>query len=100
MIGLAIATPFRGPGYNRRKGVTVIGGDKVVVSLTHAVLDPTRSRRRAFWSHVTRIERSFVLCRGFIGYSKRAHLWGLEAWTMSVWVDEASLNAFVRSDAH
>jgi hypothetical protein len=37
---------------------------------------------------------------GFVGYAKRTRLFGNEAWTMTIWADEKSLNDFVESKVH
>ena len=96
----ATATPFRGPGYDAKLGVTLPGGEPVVVAVTQATLGDDADDRAAFWDHVSRVEASLTDRPGFIGYSKRASVFGGEAWTMTVWADETSLTAFVRSDAH
>lgn len=69
------------------------------MGLTHAVLGGDRNARSAFWHHVEKVEESLADRPGFIGFSKRASLTGREAWTMSVWSDEAGLRGFVRSPA-
>ena len=96
--GCTISTPFKGPGYDRGQGVTGnSGGDTVVVALTHAMLG---EQRRNFDRGVERVVDSLAQQPGLIGYSLRRELFGNEAWTMTVWRDEASLDAFVRSSAH
>ncbi len=94
----AINTPFRGPGYDRNQGVTLAdAGDKVIVVLTHATLSESR---RNFDSEVGIVADSLAVRDGLIGYSLRKELLGNEAWTMTVWRDEAALAAFVASNAH
>jgi heme-degrading monooxygenase HmoA len=96
--GCTIATPFRGPAAD---GAKAHGGqDRVLVALTHAVLYPDDDLRASFWHHVEQIEVTLPSQPGFLGYSKRAELFGDQAWTMTVWQDAASLRAFVRSPAH
>ena len=98
--GCAIATPFQGPGYDRRKGVTIVGKDRVVVALTQAVLHDDGAKRPQFWDYVVQVEATLAERPGFVGYSLRRELLGDNAWTMTVWSDEASLDGFVRSDVH
>ncbi|MDJ0951410.1 MAG: hypothetical protein QNJ94_21065 [Alphaproteobacteria bacterium] len=98
--GCAISTPFRGPGYDPNKGVTLEGEGKVVVSLTEAVLRADGERRPVFWANVGRVEASLEGREGLVGYAMRRQLFGNQAWTMTVWADEASLIAFVESAAH
>ena len=96
--GCAISTSFQGPGYDRASGtVTLPGQDTVVVALTHAVLG---NSRRNFDRGVERVVDSLEQQPGLIGYSLRRQLFGNEAWTLTVWRDEASLEAFVRSRPH
>ncbi len=96
--GCAISTPLRGPGYDRDKGITLPDvGDKVVVALTHATLS---ERRRNFDEDVNLVANSLATTDGLIAYSLRKELLGDEAWTMTVWRDEAALEAFVASAVH
>ena len=100
IAGCAISTPFKGPGYDRDQGVTIEGDDKVVVALTEAVLDGSRSQRSTFWDYVSQVEATLPGRPGFIGYALRREVIGSRAWTMTVWTDEESLDGFVRSDVH
>ena len=96
--GCTISTPFQGPGYDRSVGVTEIDDRQtVVVALTHAVVGDSR---RNFDRGVEGVVDSLESQPGLIGYSLRRELLGNEAWTLTVWRDEASLDAFVRSPAH
>ena len=100
LFGLALATPIQGPGYEPSRGVTAQEVGRIVVAITRARVNRDRAARRAFWSYVDEVENSLVDQPGFIGFSKRRELIGNQAWTMTLWSDEASLNAFVRSPAH
>ena len=96
--GCAISTPFKGPGYDPGSGVTAANGQQtVVVALTHAMIGDSRGN---FDRAVRRVADSLEQQPGLIGYSLRKHVLGNEAWTLTVWRDEASLEAFVRSPAH
>jgi len=68
------------------------------VSVTHAVLDP--ERRSAFDAGTEALFERLPDQPGLLGYSRRKELFGDEAWTMTVWRDEASHAAFVRSAPH
>ncbi len=92
----AVATPFRGPGYDPASGPT-IGGARLVVAVTNARLG---TERGVFWENVARVEASLADRPGFVGHSKRTPILGGEAWTLSVWTDEAALDAFVASETH
>ena len=96
--GCAISTPVQGPGFDRGQGAIALDADdRVIVALTHATLG---DRRRTFDDQVDRVADSLPSQDGLIGYSLRKELFGDEAWTMTVWRDEASLQAFVRSSVH
>ncbi len=98
--GCEIATPFRGPGYDAKTGVRNEHARTLLVAVTKAELHDERSLRTRFWNHVDKVEKSLEGRPGFIGFSKRQELFGDQAWTMTVWTDEASLDAFVGSSDH
>lgn len=102
-IGLSactVSTPFRGPGVETAELPDGQAGDKVFVAMTHAVLKDDPALRDLFFDHVETVERSLAANPGFIGFSKRMRLFGNDAWTMTVWSDEKSLEAFVRNRPH
>ncbi len=100
LVGCTISTPFQGPGYDPDKGLVIEGVQTAYVGLTLAVLKKDPKLQSVFWSHVKKVEAALSDRPGFIGYSKRTRLLGNRAWTMTVWTDEASLEAFVRSEVH
>ena len=100
LSGCAISTPFRGPGFDSSGGVTAANSGTVYVSITRATYSRESSARTEFWDHVDRVEDSLGSQSGFIGFSKRRELFGNTAWTMTVWTDRSSMQAFVSSDAH
>lgn len=93
--GCQLATPFRGPDLPPASP-----HDTAIVAITHVVFNDDRAARRHFWDAVAHVEDSLDRRPGFLGFSKRTRLWGGEAWTMTAWTDEASLQAFVASPAH
>ena len=98
--GCAISTPFRGPGYDSRDGVTVAHSGTVYVSITRATYNRGSMARSEFWDHVERVEASLPDQPGFIGFSKRREIFGNTAWTMTIWTDGSSMRRFVSSEAH
>ena len=97
VLGLSacnISTPFR------TSGEPVDPDQVVVVAITHAVIKEDAHARARFFDHVATVEESLPANEGFIGFSKRRRVLGNEAWTMTVWTDEDSLNAFMHSPAH
>ena len=100
---LATACPvsigFRGPGYDAKRGVIhPDAGERVVVSLTRASLHA--QHRGPFDEQIWVVEARMDEHEGLVGYSIGKELLGGDVWTQSVWVDEASLDRFVRSQVH
>ncbi|MFN5946808.1 MAG: antibiotic biosynthesis monooxygenase family protein [Phycisphaerae bacterium] len=94
-----MAAPFKGPGYTPGKGVTLPGAtDTVWIGLTNAQLDG--SNRAVFDDYTNRVIRDLPSREGHIGHSVRTRVFGNEVWTMTIWRDEAALNAFVRAPVH
>jgi len=94
--GCAIATPFR--FVTAPDAAAPDPSAPVVLVLTHAVADP--DRRAAFDEHTRRVAAALPSQAGLIGYALRRELLGNEAWTMTVWRDEAARAAFVASPLH
>jgi heme-degrading monooxygenase HmoA len=63
---------------------------------------PLNSAWRLPWLilYSTRIRRQLRTSSGLIGYSLRARLAAKQFWTLSVWADEAALQAFVTARPH
>lgn len=99
LTGGQMATPFRGPGYSRSHGVTLPGvGPVVVVAITHATLDARL--RGPFDDYTRRVIASLPSQADHVGYSVRTRLLGNEVWTMTVWKDDAAVEAFMASPVH
>lgn len=91
LTSCALATPFSGPGRTP-------DGGPVFVAVTNAVLHP--DKRRAFDEHTRRVIASLPAHDGYLGHSVRGRVMGHEVWTITVWRDEESLDAFVESPVH
>jgi quinol monooxygenase YgiN len=63
---------------------------------------PLNSAWRIPWFllHTARIRRQLRTSAGLIGCSLRAQLAAKQFWTLSVWEDEAALQAFVAAPSH
>ncbi len=97
--GCAISTPFAGPGYDSSAGVTLDGaGDTVFVVVTRAVTGEDDGGE--FGRQTDEVRRTMSSHAGLIGSSFRKQLFGSEAWTLSVWIDDEALQRFVRSSVH
>ena len=90
----AISTPFPRVASGPNDG----SGDKVLLVLTRAVVD--QRARAEFDKQTRRVMDSMASHPGLLGYSARRQLFGNQAWTMSIWVDDAARARFVRSEVH
>ena len=72
----------------------------VIVGITHVVLDHDPEKNDVFWHHASNIIDSLPAQKGYLGHKVRMQLFGNEAWTMTVWLDEESLDSFVMSEPH
>ncbi|MEO1035370.1 MAG: hypothetical protein AAFX44_07415 [Pseudomonadota bacterium] len=97
LSGCSVATPFR---FADDFKDTAADCETVTVAVTHARYNPSLRTRDVFWSYVGSVEETLATQPGFVGYSKRRQVFGNEAWTMSVWVDEEHMARFVDGDAH
>jgi heme-degrading monooxygenase HmoA len=99
ITGCVISTPFKGPGYSRWDGIKgAQPTDEFVVVLTYAKLD--RNNRKAFDEGTARVHKTMSTHDGLIGHSIRKEILGDEAWTITVWKDEASVENFSKSEIH
>lgn len=73
-------------------------GPTVVLAISHAQVD--RAKRRPFDEHTRRVVESLPGNEGYIGHSVRREFLGDKVWTVTVWKDEATLDAFVASPIH
>lgn len=94
--GCAISAPFSGPGWDGELLTEAEGPFIAAVTHTRAA----KGAGRDFDRHVDAVLDQMEGQPGFIGGSLRGRILGREAWTMTVWEDEASLGAFVGSGAH
>ncbi len=102
-IGLTnckISTPFRAPEIDPSGQAVGAPDDRVVVGVTHVVVGKDGRRAKTFWSNVWKVKGSLEARPGFLGASLRRQLFGNQAWTMTVWEDHQSLDAFVRHAVH
>lgn len=97
LAGCTISTPYQGP---IAKGPVEDGDRPALVAITHARLGTDLGANIDFWSQIGRVVEAAQRQPGYLGHSLRRKVFGGEAWTITVWSDEASLKAFVRSEAH
>lgn len=97
--GCTLESPLRGPGLQGRTSTLApTAGPRVVVALTHAVLD--NAQRHPFNAQVRQVLRGIEGQPGLLAYSVRMRPFGNEVWTMTVWEDDAARTRFVGSDLH
>ncbi|MDA8358446.1 MAG: hypothetical protein M0Z95_19640 [Actinomycetota bacterium] len=74
--------------------------DRTYVAMTSRL--PLRSHRfvPGFLFDTLRIRRQLAATRGLVAYGLQAQLAAKTFWTFSVWEDQASQDAFARSDPH
>lgn len=96
LAGCAISQPFSGPGWDGELITDAEGPFVTAVTHTRAA----KGAGKEFDRHVDAVLDQMEEQPGFIGGSLRGRIIGREAWTMTVWEDEASLGAFVGGGAH
>ncbi len=70
----------------------------VVLVLTKVVVD--QDRRAEFDRQNSRVIASMNQQPGLLGFGARRELFGPQGWTITIWADEASRAAFMRSGVH
>ena len=98
--GCVLATPFEGPGFSKRGGPAPDLEGPLVASVTYAVISDEGDNRKVFFDYVEKVEAALVDQPGLVAYSRRADFLGNEAWTLTVWRDRESLQAFVNGGEH
>lgn len=97
--GCTVGHPFKGPGYDRSRGVThADAGDRVLVAVTTGEVKPGSGS--AFSEQLAEVMQSLPGEGGLIGYAVRRELFGRRVWTMSVWTDQAAMDRFLTGQAH
>jgi heme-degrading monooxygenase HmoA len=71
-----------------------------IIALTHARLGEDTGKNDVFWEYTNKVLDSVAEQAGYLGHGVRLKLFGGEAWTMTAWEDQASLNSFVNSTEH
>jgi heme-degrading monooxygenase HmoA len=97
--GWEIGYPFRGPGFDRQRGVVALEPERMlVVAITQG--DIASGGGRGFSEALRGVLDGMDTHDGLVGYSVRRQVFGSRVWTMSVWTDYGSLGRFVASPAH
>lgn len=73
---------------------------QVFVGITHVTTGDDSAKNKIFWDHTMRVVDSLPSHEGYLGHKIRKQLFGNEAWTMTVWKDEAAIQNFVSGEKH
>lgn len=94
----AMATPFtKSTQINQ---VNLTPEKEVVLALTEVHITGQSKDKSTFWDRVMSVRNSLESNPGYLGSAIRREIFGSRAWTMTVWKDEESLDAFVYSREH
>jgi heme-degrading monooxygenase HmoA len=89
--------PFHGP-------ITEIANpsseETAVIALTYVKTGNDAAKNNVFWEHLMKVDAAMPTQKGYLGHALRRVILGTEGWTMTVWENEQSLNAFVLSKTH
>ncbi|MFN7709543.1 MAG: hypothetical protein ACK5O7_01070 [Holosporales bacterium] len=96
LSAFTISTPFRASETMN----TMAPDHRVVVGITHVTLGEDREKNDLFWTLTETVVDSLAIQKGYLGHKRRKQLFGNQAWTMTVWLDDASLNGFIRAETH
>lgn len=97
--GCRVGYPFRGPGYDADLGVKhPDAGRQVLVVVTRG--DVEAGSKSVFANDLRTVMDGMNEQDGLVGFAVRKEVFGSRVWTMSVWVDRASVEQFVHSTAH
>jgi heme-degrading monooxygenase HmoA len=100
VFGLAsckMAAPFRGPITETSQFAP---DETALIALTYVKTGTDSAKNKVFWEQVMKVDAAVPMQAGYLGHSIRRVVMGEEGWTMTVWANEQSLNAFVRGEAH
>ena len=91
---------LNGPGVGDDGSLHGEASETVMVGVTHAELGLNPIKNFSFWRHSFAVVSSLEDNSGFIAFQAKAGVFSGDAWTMTVWADEPSLNAFIASETH
>lgn len=95
--GCTIAPPFKRSDALKR---SVDPDATAIIALTHAVLGKDTTKNDVFWDYTNKVLDAVPNQAGYLGHGVRITLPRGEAWTMTAWADQRSLNDFVNSAEH
>jgi len=72
----------------------------LVMAVTQVKLGTNDEDNKKFWNGTYQVLDSLTQYQGYLGHKVRRSLTGREAWTLTLWQNEASLKQFVKSTIH
>ncbi|WP_027672080.1 antibiotic biosynthesis monooxygenase family protein [Rheinheimera baltica] len=72
----------------------------LVMAVTHVKLGKNSGDNEKFWHGTYQVLDSLTQYEGYLGHKVRRSLSGREAWTLTLWQNEADLKQFVKSTVH
>jgi heme-degrading monooxygenase HmoA len=95
----AVSSGYSSAQNSRSAGKTPASDIKtVMIGITHAIVDG--KNRKLFDKHTRLVIDALPQHDGYVGHMVRTRVFGNEVWTMTLWQDEGSLDAFVRAPIH
>lgn len=94
--GCAISMPFQVTDEGKAFISRPDSSHSMVVSVTEATLPQGFRAKRIFWKQIRNLLRVLPEENGLLGYSVRRAVSGTRAWTLTVWKDEPTMQAFSR----
>lgn len=91
---ITIGYPFAGPGVSENKREH----EKLIAVVTRGEIEFGKGKR--FFEDLNMTMDAIPGSEGLVGYAARKQLIGPKVWTLSVWLDQESLQKFVRSESH
>lgn len=70
------------------------------VGITYAALGSDGVKNKIFRSNTIAVVESLSTHKGYLGHGVLINFFTNEAWTMTIWDNEANFNTFVRSEIH
>ncbi len=92
-----LAPPFKRSEALKR---TAASDATAIIALTHATLGQDSQKNEIFWEYIDKILDTLAQQPGYLGHGVRIKLLGGEAWTMTAWEDQKSVNDFVNTPLH
>lgn len=94
----AFATPFAKS--KKVEDLKITPETEVVFAITEVHIQGSSNNKNTFWDRVFSVRDNLESNPGYLGSSIRREVLGSRAWTMTVWKDTESLEAFVYSREH